>query len=81
MVTEDGESSECGNGDVCFETSKDAIWMDDLRLNLGLVWDAQERDAMFVCFSSSRRRVSNLNGMIFLLRGQNSSHTGLCGKV
>ena len=76
MATENGDSSESGRVDVCVETSESAGWLDDSRLNLGLVRDGQEKKAVI----GLKRRVTNLNGMTFLLR-QNSSNTGLNGKV
>ena len=68
-TNDNGESSELGRGDMCVETSKGAGWMDDCRLNPGLVRDAQERDAVIGLF------------LQFKKKGQISSHTGNNGKV
>ena len=45
-AAEDGKSRESGKGDVDVETSKDAGWLDDSRLNPEMVRDAQERDGL-----------------------------------
>ena len=39
VATENGDSIESGRVDVCVETSETPGWLDDSRLNLGLVRD------------------------------------------
>ena len=63
MASEDGKSSECGRGDLDVETSKNAGWIDDSRLNHGMLRRGMRS---LVSSSNSRRRMTNLSGMTFL---------------
>ena len=77
-ANEDGYSSESCRGDVCVKTSKDAGWMDDCRLNPGLVRDAQKKYAVIGFFLKFKKKGDKSEWNDISAQGQN---TGLNGEV